>query len=270
MYCFPYPRDTDIESIRVPLIARTQYSTTGQASFSDLFIRTLNVEIKAAKSDKQKFTSLSPSRSLASVIQSYLFFGIASEALGRNIRHEEFAVADPDEPHLFIDLRIPEWYWWELKARWDKLDDSLTAAEFAAKRAQLEKIYESAHIFVILVDLVANDLDDDKLTEILLSVHMLLYLVSYVIDFITLKVTHTIASSASTRLLKRRMVRNGWCKKRLNFLDASPMFSPTFYFLSSLKPPRINAEDHSSCTSERCLVTSKLSKPVHRIGRISL
>lgn len=42
------------------------------------------------------------------------------------------------------------------------------------------------------------------------------------------------------------------------------MFYPAFYFLSSLKPPRINAEDHSSCSSERCLVTSKLSKPLHR------
>lgn len=60
------------------------------------------------------------------------------------------------------------------------------------------------------------------------------------------------------------MVKNGWCEKRLNFLDASPMFHPAFYFLSSLKPPRINAEDHSSCSSARCLVTSKLSKPLHR------
>ncbi|KAI3575803.1 hypothetical protein IWW34DRAFT_105279 [Fusarium oxysporum f. sp. albedinis] len=44
----------------------------------------------------------------------------------------------------------------------------------------------------------------------------------------------------------------------------SEMFYSAFYFLSSLKPPRINAEDHSSCSSDRCLVTSKLSKPLHR------
>ena len=267
MSCFPYPRDTDVESIRVLLIAQTQYSITGQTNFSDFFERAFDAEtqkIKAAESNGQESTSLSLSHLLASVIQSWLFFGIASEALGRNIRHEEFASADPDGAHLSIDLRIPEWYWWELKARWDDLDDSLTAAEFEAKWAQLKKIYESAQTLVIYMDLLANGLDDDKLAEILLSVHMLLYLVAYVLDSNTVKVTLTTTGLASTELLKRRMVKNGWCKKRLNFLHASPMIYPAFYFLSSLKPPRINAEDHSSCSSEKCLVTSKLSKPLHR------
>jgi hypothetical protein len=254
-----------VESIRVPLIARTQYSITGQTNFSDFFQRAYDAEkIKAAEYNGQASTSLSRSHPLAAAIQSWLFFGIASEALGRNIGHEEFAGPDPHGPHLSIDIRIPGWYWRELKARWDGLDDRLTAAEFEAKRAQLEKIHESAHILVIYMDLLANGLDDDKVTEILLSIHMLLYLVANAVDSNTLKVAQTTRSSASTKLLKRRMVKNGWCEKRLNFLDASPMFYPAFYFLSSLKPPRINAEDHSSCSSERCLVTSKLSKPLHR------
>ena len=268
MACFPYPRDTDVESIRVPLIARTQYAVTRQPNFLKSFIRELDAEtqkVKAAESGAQESTSYSPSHMLASAIQSWLFFGIASEALGRNIRHEEFADADPNGPHLSIDLRIPQWYWRELKARWDELDDSLTAAEFEAKRVHLKKIYKSAHIVVICMDFLANGLDNDKLTKILLSIHMLLYLVAHVLDDSdTLKVTQTTTSSASTKLLKRRMAKNGWCEKRLNFLDVSPMAYPTFYFLSSLKPPRISAEDHSSCSSERCLVTSKLSKPLHR------
>lgn len=267
MSCFTYPRDTNVEPIRVPLVARTQYSVTGQIDFSDFFKRVLDAEtqkIKAAAHNGQECTSFSFSHLLASVIQSSLFFGIASEALGRNVRHEEFAGADPDGSQLSINLRIPEWYWRELKARWDELDDSLTATEFEAKRAQLKRIHESAQTIVIYMDLLAYDLDGDKLTEILLSIHMLLYLVGYVVDSNKLKVIQTTTSSASTKLLKRRMVKNGWCEKRLNFLEASPMFYPAFYFLSSLKPPRINAEDHSSCSSERCLVTNKLSKPLHR------
>ena len=267
MSCFPYPRDTDVESIRVPLIAQIQYSITGKTFFSDFFKRALDVEtqkVKATESDGQESTRFSLSHSLASAIQTWLFFGIASEALGRNIRHEEFTDADPDGPHLSIDLCIPEWYWRELKARWDELDDSLTFAEFEAKRAQLKKIYVGVQKSVICMDLLANSLDDDRLTEILLSIHMLLYLVAYVVGSNTYKIIQTNTSSASTKLLKRRMVKNGWCEKRLNFLDASPMFYPELYFLSSLKPPRINAEDHSSCSSERCLVTGKLSKPLHR------
>ena len=214
MFCFPYPRDTDVESIRVPLIARTQYSITGRTTFSDFFKREVDAErqkIKAAESDRQERNNLSLSHLLAPAIQSWLFFGIASEALGRNIRHEEFAGADPDGPHLSVDLRIPEWYWWELKARWDELGDSLSAAEFEAKKAQLKKIYENAQTLVIYIDHVADGLDDDKLTEILLSIHMLLYLVAYVLDSNTLKFTQTTTGLASTKLLKRRMVKNGWC-----------------------------------------------------------
>lgn len=170
----------------------------------DFFGRVLDAEtqkIKAALSRGQESTSFSLSHFLASAIQSWLFFGVASEALGRNIRQEEFAGSDPDGPHLSIDLRIPQWYWQELKARWDELDDSLTAAEFEAKRVQLRKIYESAQMTVIYMDLLANTLDDDKLTEILLSMHMLLYLVAYVVDSKTLKVSHTTTSLASTKLL---------------------------------------------------------------------
>lgn len=256
-----------MESIRILLIARTQYSITGQTNFSDFFNRALDAEtqrIKAAAYHGQESTSFSFRHSLASAIQSWLFFGVASEALGRNIRHEEFADADPDGLHHSIELRIPIWYWRELKTRWDELDDSLTTTELEAKRAQLKRIYESARIILVYMDVLANDLDDDKLTEILLSIHMLLYLVAYVVDSNKLKVTQTTTSSASTKLLKRRMVNNGWCEKRLNFLDASPLFYPALYFLSSLKPPRINAEDHSSCSSERCLVTTNLSRPLHR------
>lgn len=267
MFCFPYPQDTDVEPIRVPLIARTQYSITGQPNFSDFLEKALDAEtqkISAAESDKQDSTNWSLTNSLASALQSWLFFGMASEALGRNVRHEEFASADTDGPHLSIDLRIPDWYWWELRARWDELDDSLTATEFEAKRTQLKEIYESAQIFVIYLDLLADGMDDDMLTEVLLSIHMLLYLVAFMLEIDTLKVTQTITSLASTKLFKRRMAKNGWCEKRLNFLGASPMLYPELYFLSSIKPPRTKAEDHSSCSSERCLVTSKLSKPLHR------
>ena len=108
MSCFPYPRDTDVKSIRVPLIVRTQYSITGQTNLSDFldfFEKALDAEtqkIKAAESDGQESTSFSPSHSLASAIQSLLFFGIASEALGRNIRHEELA-----GPWTLVDALLP-------------------------------------------------------------------------------------------------------------------------------------------------------------------
>jgi hypothetical protein len=267
MFCFPYPRDTDVESIRVPLLARTQYSITGENSFSEFFTKVFDAEkekINASELVKPESASLGMDDLLASTTQAWLFFGIASEALGRSVKHEEFADVSPGETHPSIDVRIPIWFWRELKAQWVEIDGSLTAAEFEVKRAQLKKIYDSAILYVIYVDLVAGLSNDEKLTQVLLSVHMLLYLVAYVLDYSSPKATLAIKGMATTKLLKERMVGNGWCKKRLNLLYSFPMQYPALYFLSSLKPPRTNAEDHSSCSSEGCLVTSKLSKPRHR------
>ncbi|PQE09588.1 het domain protein [Rutstroemia sp. NJR-2017a WRK4] len=262
MFSFPYPQETDVKSIRVPLLARTHYSITNDSNFSDFFGKTLDAEKEKANASGNE--NLAVGDFLASTTQAWLFFGVASEALGRNIKHEEFADVGPGESHLSIDIRIPVWFWRELKARWDELDGSLTAAEFEAKRAQLKKIHDSAMLSVIYMDVMANILDDGKLTQVLLSVHMLLYLVAYVLDYGTLEANQAIRGKATTKLLKERMIGNEWCRKRLNLLDTSPMLYPALYFLSSLKPPRTNVEDHSSCSSERCLVTSKLSKPHHR------
>ena len=219
---------------------------------------------EATGSDDQKSTGNSIGHLLASVIQSSLFFGIASEALGRNIRHEEFADTESNGSHLSMDVRIPFWYWRELKARWDELDDSLTTVDLMAKRVRLVCIIFDARMYVNYLDSMAKHINDDQLSGILLSVHLLLYLVAHVLDSSVFESTKTKTSLASMILLKRRMIKNGWCEKRLNFMDTSPVPYPAFYFLSSHKPPRVNAEDHSNCSNERCLITKDLSKPLHR------
>ena len=265
MFCFPYPRHSALEPIRIPLIARTQYLTTGKIGSWNVFKTKLDAEtqnIRNAAYDRQEGCVFS--HTLISAIQSWLFFGLASEALGRDIKHEEFAGVDPYGLHLSFDLRIPEWYWRELKARWSGQDNSFPTPQFQAERANLKIFYGIVQTSVTLLDALANGQDDDKLTQILLSIHMLLYLVADVLDCKTLKVIPTTVNSASTKFLKHRMIKNGWCEKRLNFLDASPMFYPALYFISSLTPPRVNAEDHSGCSSERCLVISVLSEPLHR------
>jgi hypothetical protein len=267
MFCFPYPRDAGTEPIQVPLVASIKYSITEQTNFLDFLKKVLETDMQQitnAQSDNQGTTSFSLARSLASAIQSWLFFGLASQALGRDIRYEEFASSATDGTPSTIDLRVPEWYWRELEDRWKKLDDSLTAAEYEAKTAELETIYEDARMQTIAMDFAADALQDDDLSKVLLSVHLMLYLVARAIESDTVKLTPAITRSASTKLLKRRMVENGWCEKRLNFLEASSMFHPELYFLSSIKPPRVNTEDHSRCNSEKCLVTTKLSKPLHR------
>ena len=137
----------------------------------------------ARESDEHERSKCVENHSLASAIQSWLFFGIASEALGRNVKHEEFADLDPHRSHLSIDLRVPRWYWRELKARWNELYGSLPASEFKARKARLEEVHESLHEVITKTDILMNDKDDDELAGILLSLQMLLYLVACVLDF---------------------------------------------------------------------------------------
>jgi Heterokaryon incompatibility protein (HET) len=60
------------------------------------------------------------------------------------------------------------------------------------------------------------------------------------------------------------MLNNGWCRKRLNFVESIRMFYPAFYFMSSFRPPQRKNEDHQSCTPAKCYVTTGLVEPFHR------
>src|SRR5437763_976021 len=112
MYCFPYPQSSDVPPLRAPYIASCTYSLAGQYAFDGFYQTTILDELAELP---PRLVSASAVRSLlpllrppsASIIQSWLFFGLASEALGRDVRHDEFleecAVGTAETS---IDLRI--------------------------------------------------------------------------------------------------------------------------------------------------------------------
>jgi hypothetical protein len=274
MFCCPYPRDSSLEPVQVPLIARTQYSVGTQADFSD-FMTALADEIKhvisrkdAQTEDNDAAAKSSFACAFASVIQSWLFFGLASEALGQDISHEDFVTLSKDgSAEKSIDARIPEWYLEKLKARWKQLDRKLSAERFEALRNAMKKKFENAKLAAVTMDLLCIELDDEDsiIAKVLLSVHMLLYVVAYALDRYKINITQAIPTvSVTTRFLMRRMIENGWCEKRLNLFESAPLLYPAMYFLSSFDPPRSRIEDHSRCDSSRCQVSSSLSDPIHR------
>ncbi|KAG4412876.1 hypothetical protein IFR04_013985 [Cadophora malorum] len=116
MFCCPYPRDSSLEPVRVPLIARAQGSVRTQLGLSD-FTTALTDEIQhvISRKDVQLEDNNAAAMSLfarafASVIESLLFFGLASEALGQKIKHEDFVTLSKDGcAEKTIEARIPEW-----------------------------------------------------------------------------------------------------------------------------------------------------------------
>ena len=191
----------------------------------------------------------------------WLFFGLASEALDRDVAHQEFFESHQQD----IDLRIPEWFWSELKARWKHLRETASSSAYKQKQKHLRKCYDFARTLAGFQDLEKDIAQEEgsQLPLILLSVHMLLYLISTV--FVSAKLPRSILSSKSTQLLVERMVvENGWCRKRLNFLDSIRLFYPALYFMASFRPPGLPTDNHRLCTATKCHVTTGLAQPLHR------
>lgn len=69
----------------------------------------------------------------------------------------------------------------------------------------------------------------------------------------------------------QRILKNGWCRKRLNFVEPIHTFYPAFYFMFSLGLPLGENEDHQSCTPAICYVMMRIvasdAIPLIRIRR---
>jgi len=275
MYCFPYPQGpASATPLRVPCLATLTYSLFGTYTFETFpgvilqnkFPDNLTGKFRSDPTGYLMLTFLALKESPTSLIQTWLFFGLASEALGRDVANNEFfdnqAVGSPRGS---IDLRIPIWFWSELTARWTDLAKSLSTEEYQRARQVLKDNCDLAMTVLCCWDTPfwgAGDEGDTELTLVLLSVHMLLYLIRRV--FGTQKVLRTSVRARSTQLLIRAAVSRGWCRKRLNFVESVRTFYPALYFLCSSPLPHGNRGDHSSCTPTKCQVVTKLAKPNHR------
>ncbi len=252
MYCFPYPRVSDVTPIRVPYIATCRYSIVGPYTFN-----TFNEYVLCARKPPGPLRN-----SPASVIQAWLFFGLASEALGRDVEHNDFIEKDKDVTSRgSIDLRISRWFWYELKKRWDKLRNTLPADEYEHKKSHLKQCLDMAQSMVDGLDLDEKDILRQDLVPLLLLVHMLLYVIAQLFH---INVTRATQKSTSTKLLVQRMTQNGWCRKRLNILDVIDAAYPCLYFMSSFRQPRGEKEQHRLCTAAKCDIAEGLQRPHHR------
>ncbi|KAM7182845.1 hypothetical protein V8F33_013971 [Rhypophila sp. PSN 637] len=273
-YCFPYPRDTDVPPLKVPYVAVRRYSLTGPYTFETYYINTLPNEIQGILAGVSStayhvqlwqvlFLVLPPS---AASVQEWLFFGLASEALGRDVGHDEFL------EDTTIDLRIPQWFWHELRSRWKRLRKELSRGAYKQQVDHLRRCCNSASDAIALADVI-KQLDDNNTSEddtnlalVHLSVHMLLYVIASGI-LTEATITCTMPYLKSTQLLLKRMINDGgWCQKRLNFIHSKStrLFFPDLYFLSSLRPRRGTDEDHGLCNPTSCIVRTELSEPLHR------
>jgi hypothetical protein len=181
MYSFPYPRETDIAPLRVPVFeASSTYSFSAPEDFGDFY----DIAITTEKQYQSSFAAAShgsmPPRSMwAAIAQTWLFFGLASEALNRDILHAEFLDIDSKGGLVMdsIDLRIPRWFHDELERYWDTLRNEFPADEYWRKKRDLERCITLTWTTIGILDL-EGDKEDSNLALVLLSVHMLLYMIA--------------------------------------------------------------------------------------------
>lgn len=264
-YCFPYPQNSDVVPLRAPYIATTQHTFSGSSSFLKSFKDALARETRQCTNENGTpgtgSTPTQPQRKFASFIQSWLFFGLASEALLEDVEHTRFTEANAvGSAELSIDIRIPQWFWTRLNLRWMALKKLLRTDAYKISE-------EDIKVCIRFTKKALEDLDldtgaDTELRAVILSVHMLLYVLSAHFGDITVSLSSI--DSTSTKALVQRMVDNGWCRKRLNFINVYQMFYPVLYFLSSFRPPHGKNDNHRSCTMAKCAVATGLLEPLHR------
>ncbi|KAK0624003.1 hypothetical protein B0T14DRAFT_478080 [Immersiella caudata] len=266
MYCYPYPQASDIAPLRVPYVATVTYSLSGPYNFFSFLNESSCIQVlRAARATPASSSRLDVARNaLASTIQSWLFFGLATETLGRDIPHGEFIERSAHGgSDGWIDLRIPSWFWHQLRARWTSLKNTMSEHEYNEKQQRARAcVTATKKMLDILDSMVYRPGLDLELGPVLLSVHMLLYLIATIISEIEVPLSDL--SLVSTQFLVRRMVEVGWCRKRLNIIDVFPVSYPVLYFLSSFRPPHGESGDHIACTAAKCCVQTGLLEPLHR------
>jgi hypothetical protein len=95
MHCLPYPQASDVTPLRAPYIATCTYSLDGQYTFESFYENKISEEIPGLPWESVNATVRTilllifrpPS---APFVQAWRFFGLASEALGRDVAHDEF------------------------------------------------------------------------------------------------------------------------------------------------------------------------------------
>lgn len=266
MYYLPSPHDSGVPPIRVPYLANIAYSISGKIKFEDFFKTAFTATTiqRVLSRLRPNHRSVSSQEILAGIVQSWLFFGLASEALERDIRHAEFfEEREDDNCESLIDLRIPAWFSSELENHWGGLKRTLPSEKYEAKKERLHRCLDTAAQSLGISELIGEVGDDEpSYAQVLLSVHMLIHLVGRFMG----KSSYLRSSSKlkSTRYLVKRMLDNGWCRKRLNQIDLIPLHYPTLHYMSSIMPPRAHEENHAMCQANSCTVRIPLDRSLHR------
>ena len=268
MYSIPYPSSSQIPPIKVPYVALFRDSLSGPYRFDNFLDHTdglLLPFLLAGDSRWQRFESETELE--ASLLQTWLFFGLASQALGRDVDHNEFLEKSFEDgsSNISIDIRISRWFWIEFRRRWEHLRTVRPKEATARERERLTGCL--THTFATLYLRDRDEAADEALATVYLSVRML-YCV--ILDVIGLPPDYRSWAAdparSSTQVLLRRMIEHGWCRKRLNFVNAVTIPYPCLYYLSSSPPAHGKSTEHSRCTTEACFVATALQAPHHRVA----
>ncbi|KAK9776439.1 putative Het domain protein [Seiridium cardinale] len=219
----------------------------------------------ASPNDPSKVDYSRSSTELASLLQSWLFFGLMSECLGQDIDSQVFVRrCQRKSPEKLagkptIDIRVDNTFLIQFGERRKRLWNTL----FEARRVFLEKELLENVLFaqnqVELLELHIKEKSDDFCLNALL-VRMLLHVIMFQLEQPLGPVNMT---APSAQVIVQRMLAMGWCKQRVTF--ACRQFSyPALYYMSSLQRYLPRHIDHHECTNDTCKAKADDMEPTHR------
>lgn len=247
----PQPAQCSAPPLQVPHIAETTYDFSGFETFPQRqgFVRDGHLD------------ATRPSIELASLMQSWLYFGLLSEILGRPVHSDDFVQSMPPDhayPEVLCSSKLPLLFdEWQVRLRGlgvDKCDEELRSMTGTLKIA-----IEGSELF--------DEIETPGYTPyavVALSVKILIITLIHLHNSVNpeayFSASHPGLIPVATnwhgrhpppaKLLTARMVEAGWCPRAIRRVCTSHNYSTVLY-LSQLK--RLRTEGHGDCTVDLCL-----------------
>lgn len=243
MYCLPYPEDTDIPPIEVPLTDIFVYDPLIAENFE-------NFPRRCGFADYDR-----PLSELACLMQYWLFFGFIAEFLGQRIDVIDFTKRPQygDGSQSVIDIRLDRC----LSNRWDQRLKGIRNLD----KPRAEAIQESIMRKIDITKKQCQEFERVQAPVDSLSVQLLLSWLHKKFDRLEkykscpLLPQYSDVIPLSTQLLMARMTNRGWCPQRVKVVCSLFNYFAVYY-ISSLRrqaPLHIN---HQHCTENAWIVSN--------------
>lgn len=248
----PRPKDTTASPLEVPFLARFEYDVLGFYKFISFQGRhSFTFEDGGVQSSAED---------IASFIQSWLYFGLLAEVVGKPIDRSKFlrrkTSASGTSEDFVSSIALKDLIL-QLRPLEDDRDGSEDDEdELPPEYFRVSSFLDFAERECVRIDRMAQS-SIAPLPVILLSIRVLIDTLRFLClgdgdHEIAPLVRYELRPSSTAQLLINLMKSNGWCPFQINYILHS-FYSPLVYYISQIRRCHRSDITHENCSRDACV-----------------